>query len=429
MKNEQKFYGWKLVGILFIAYLFNMGFPLYAGAVINTYMLKEIVMDRTTYGMGFTLINLFTGGMSIVVAYAIAKWEIRKTMLFGCTINIIGALWMAFGATQPWHYLLGFGVLMGIGGCFSCIVPSTTLCVRWFIQFRGRAIAIVLTASALGGFIGAPVINKILTANGGDWRQAWMLIGVICIVGMALVYLFVKERPEDIGQLPDGGLTVTPPKSASGQSLHTTYDWTPAEVYRTRTFWLIFIGVISCKVPFFFFMAHGLLHAKGIGISVADAALAMGLFSLGGIPGRLIGGWLMDKIPARFVFGMGLCCYIIGCILEINLTKTTVVMTYAGAAFIGAGFGWTFVVVNTLPGHYFGPKAFAKVNGMFITLASVFSSQIGVIGGILYDKFNSYSVAFELCIVVCIVGIIALLFAPVPQAPVRKLQEARGECV
>ncbi|MBP2659526.1 MAG: D-galactonate transporter, partial [Firmicutes bacterium] len=41
MANEQKFYGWKLVGVLWTLYLLNMGFPLYGGAVINSFMLKE----------------------------------------------------------------------------------------------------------------------------------------------------------------------------------------------------------------------------------------------------------------------------------------------------------------------------------------------------------------------------------------------------
>ena len=40
MNEHQSFYGWKLVGALWFIYLLNMGFPLYGGAVINTYMIK-----------------------------------------------------------------------------------------------------------------------------------------------------------------------------------------------------------------------------------------------------------------------------------------------------------------------------------------------------------------------------------------------------
>jgi len=41
MTLERGFYGWKLVFILWLLDFLNMGFPLYGGAVINTYMSKK----------------------------------------------------------------------------------------------------------------------------------------------------------------------------------------------------------------------------------------------------------------------------------------------------------------------------------------------------------------------------------------------------
>jgi hypothetical protein len=65
MPNRQTFYGWKLVAALWFLDFLNMGFPLYGGAVINTYMLKDIAMSRSTFGLGFTLLNLL--------------WMVKKT--------------------------------------------------------------------------------------------------------------------------------------------------------------------------------------------------------------------------------------------------------------------------------------------------------------------------------------------------------------
>ena len=48
MKSSSGFYGWKLVGVLFALDFLNMGVPLFGGAVINTYMLKQIPMSRST---------------------------------------------------------------------------------------------------------------------------------------------------------------------------------------------------------------------------------------------------------------------------------------------------------------------------------------------------------------------------------------------
>jgi hypothetical protein len=63
-----------------------MGFPLYGGAVINTYMLKQIPMPRSIFGLGFTLLNFFVGVPSMLIAASILKWGIRKTFAIGSAL-------------------------------------------------------------------------------------------------------------------------------------------------------------------------------------------------------------------------------------------------------------------------------------------------------------------------------------------------------
>jgi MFS family permease len=414
--KPQSFYGWKLVAALWVLDFLNMGFPLYGGAVINTYMLKQIAMERSTYGLGFTLLNLFVGLPSIVVAASILKCGIRSTFAIGSGLIFLGTLWISFFASRPWHYLVGFGVIIGTGISFGTLVPVTTAVTRWFHRYRGRAMAIPLSASGFAGFLGAPLVNKILTANGGNWRQAWQVVAGIMIASAIFAFLFVKERPEDLGQTVDGA----PPgafanRTPSVRGLATTLQWAPSQVYRSPAYWLIVAGGLACQFPFFFFTAHWILHLRQHGISAADAAWAMGLFTMGGIGGRLIGGWLMDKMPARFAFMSGLCCYFLGSFLAMNVNSSTFMVAVAAAILYGTGFGWTFICMNTMTAHYYGPVAFPKVNGMVLLVTGVVGSPAGVIGGKLFDRFGSYTPAFELNILISALGILALAFASVPQ--------------
>jgi hypothetical protein len=66
--EKKGFYGWKLVAVLFLLDFINMGFPYYGGSIINGYMIHDIVMSRSTLGLGFTILNLFVGFAAIVVA-------------------------------------------------------------------------------------------------------------------------------------------------------------------------------------------------------------------------------------------------------------------------------------------------------------------------------------------------------------------------
>jgi MFS family permease len=428
MTSERGFYGWKLVFILWLLDFLNMGFPLYGGAVINTYMLKEIPMSRSAFGLGFTLLNLFVGIPSILVAAAIVRWGIRKTFGIGSALILVGALWLSLIASRPWHYLLGFGVLIGTGISFGTIVPAATTVTHWFSRYRGRAMAVTLSASGFAGFFVSPLINRILTANGGNWRQAWAVVAGISVLSAIIAFVFVRERPEDLGQCVDGGPDVTHAAgSPPSHRLVTTFPWAPRQAYRTLSYWTIFAGGVACQFPFFFFTAHWLLHLKGAGISPADAAWAMGLFTLGAVFGRLIGGWLMDRMVARYAFMLGLCCYFAGSVLAIRVNPHALWIAYAAAILYGTGFGWTFICVNTATGHFYGPAAFPKLNGLVLLLTAAFCSPAGFIGGKLFDVYGNYTLAFELNILIAAAGVIALFFAKMPTPPAMGIAVPAGE--
>lgn len=418
MTNKVAFYGWKLVGVLWFLDFLNMGFPLYGGAVINTYMLKEIPMSRTIFGLGFTFLNLFIGLPSVVVAAAILKWGLRRTFGIGSALILTGAIYLSTVASRPWHYLLGFGVIIGTGISFATIVPVATGITRWFKRYRGRAMAVALSASGFAGFVVAPLINKILAANGGNWRQAWATVCSIAIASAVFAFLFVKESPEELGQMADGSNDAGDSATVSlTNRLVTKFSWTPQEAFATRSYWMIVIGGIACQFPFFFFTAHWLLHLKSAGIPAADAAWAMGLFTMGAVGGRLIGGWMMDRLAARFAFIMGLCCYFLGSVLALRVTPGTLWIAYAAAILYGTAFGWTFVCLNTVSGHYYGPAAFPKVNGRSLMVTALFCSPAGVIGGKLFDIYGNYTMAFRLNMVIAACGIVALFFATMPAPP------------
>jgi MFS family permease len=180
---------------------------------------------------------------------------------------------------------------------------------------------------------------------------------------------------------------------------------------------MIVVGGIACQFPFFFFTAHWLLHLKGAGVLAADAALAMGLFTLSAVPGRLIGGWLMDRIVARYAFILGLCCYFLGSFLAVRVSPGALWIAYTAAMLYGIGFGWSFICFSTITGHFYGPAAFPRLSGLQLLVAAIFCSPAGYVGGKIFDTYHSYSLAFGINCLVAAAGIVALLFARMPAPP------------
>lgn len=414
MENQKQFSGWRVLGVVWLVYFLNMGFGLYGGTVLNPAMMKDIPMDRATYGLGFTLLNFFIGIPSLLHAASINRWGIKGTFAIGSAFIVLGSLWMSWVASEPWHYMVGFGVMIGTGLGFGSIIGLSTAVTRWFVRFRGRAMAIGFTASGIAGFVIAPLMNAIISAPGANWRLGWLVVAAVAVISALIALFFVKESPEDVGQLPDGGMA---PEQVTGRSdmLVTKHHWTLGEALRSRTFWLVFAGSCATHFPFWMFTAHWIPVLKGLGHPPAIYAFAMGLFLLGSLFGRLIGGWLMDWMSARYAFALGLSFYLLGSLIAINLTPEALNFAYLAGMLYGCAFGWSFVCLNTTTGNFFGVRSFARINGVVMMASAAVCSPAAIVAGKLFDVYRSYVPAFELNMVLAVLGIGALLFARMPQ--------------
>src|ERR1700735_264833 len=272
MPDKPKFYGWKLVAVLFALDFINMGFPYYGGSVINGYMVHEVGMSRSTLGLGFTLLNLFVGLAAILVAMSIVKFGLRATFVSGSAMICMGSLFLGLYASKPWHYLVAFGIINGCGISFATLVPAATAVTRWFRRYRGLAMGIALSASGFSGFAVSPFLDKMLRTAGGNWRAGWYIVAGAVVIAGILALLFVRESPESMGQYVDGIPDELQSQVSRTDALATKYPWTAAQAYRTSSYWLIALAGIMSIYPFFFFVAHWILRVRGAGISSANAA-------------------------------------------------------------------------------------------------------------------------------------------------------------
>lgn len=415
MPNKRAFYGWNLVAVLFWLDFINMGFPYYGGSVIiNDFMIHDITMSGSTRGWGFTLLNIFVGVAAVVVAISIVKIGLRATFALGSAIICAGALYLGLFATKPWEYLVTFGVVMGTGISFATLVPAFTAVARWFRKYRGRANGIAVSASGFAG-LAAPLLGKVIRAHGNNWRLGWYIVAGAVVVAGLLALLFVRESPESMGQTVDGIPPEQQSQSTRTDALATRHPWTAGQAYGTGAYWLVAIAGIVSTFPFFLFVAHWTRRLIGVGFKASDAELALGCLTIGTLLGRWLGGLLMDYINARVAFVLGLAVYFVGSYLAIAAMPGAVWMAYLAALLNGMAYGWAFTCVGTMIAHYYGPAAFPKLYGTMTLLISTIASPAGAVGGWIFDRYKSFTPAFELNAVLAAIGIIAIVFAAMPK--------------
>ncbi len=414
MPEKKSFYGWKLVAVLFLLDFINMGFPYYGGTIINSYMIHDIVMKRSTLGLGFTILNLFVGFAAIVVAMSIVKYGIRATFVIGSFIIGINALFLGFIASKPWHYLVAFGVVNGTGMSFATLVPAATGVTRWFRRYRGAMMGLALSASGISGFVLSPLLDKMLRTGGGNWHFGWRIVACAMVVSGLIAFFFVKESPESIGQTVDGLPEEAQAQATRTDALATKHEWTAGQAYATPAYWLVAIAGIAATFPYFLFIAHWVEHLTGVGITPARASWGISLLTAGTLGGRWLGGFLMDYLNARLVFVLGASLYFVSSYLAFTSSADALNLAYVASALQGVAYGWTYSCTNTMIGHYYGPKAYPKLNGMYIFLTSGFASPAGYVGGKIFDITGSYVKSFELNALLAAIGIVAVIFAAMP---------------
>jgi len=412
---ERKFYGWKLVAVLFSLDFINMGFPYYGGSIINGYMIHDIKMSSSTYGWGFTILNLFVGIAAFFVAMAIVRYGIRVTFIIGSVLIGLNAVFLGFYASKPWHYLVAFGVVNGTGMSFGTLVPCATGVTRWFRRYRGAMMGLTLSASGASGFFLPPLLDKLIREGGGNWHVGWRIVAGGMVVSGLIAFLFVRESPESMGQAVDGLPEEKQAQPSRTDALATKYPWTASEAYGTGAYWLVAIAGIAATFPYFLFIAHWVKNLRNVGIAPLHASFGLSLLTVGTLLGRWLGGVLMDYLNARLAFVLGASIYFASSYMAIASRADALTVAYVASILQGLAYGWTYSCSNTMIGHYYGPRAFPKLNGMYLLLTSGFASPAGYVGGKIFDIYGSYTKSFQLDVVLAMVAILAVVFAAMPK--------------
>jgi MFS family permease len=346
---------------------------------------------------------------------------VRFTMLAGCVTVLAGSLLMAFAVRTVWEMYLVFGAIIGLGALSGGILGAQAGIGRWFVKHKARAITLVHTGSAFGGFVAAPALNHTIAAFGGNWRAGWMLIAGLSFVASLLAFFFIKENPAELGQMPDGASkaedrAVSPHERAGRREVHkTTEVWTLGEVFHTPAIWMFLVAILGFSAGYPLFLAQGVAHLRDLGYTAAAAAFSVSVMLLASLGGTLLFAGIADLVEPRFVWAAASVLFGVGMILARHASGAAGLYLYAVC--LGAGFGASFSAMMALPANYYGPRAYAPIVSVVIAVGTTAGAAGPVAAGYIYDRFHNYDPAFYAVSAMSFLAALLLLFAA---PPVRK---------
>jgi len=110
----------------------------------------------------------------------------------------------------------------------------TDVVSHWFDRRRGLALNVMMLGMGLGSIVIPSVAQRLIAALG--WRLAYSAFGFsILLFALPVVAAYLKERPENMGLLPDGATDaeVSRPATMSEAGLSLR------EAVGTREFWIM----------------------------------------------------------------------------------------------------------------------------------------------------------------------------------------------
>ena len=415
--SSKRFYGWPLVAVGFLFYGLGIAPAYYSWGFFAPEVIADLGITRQQVGTVFGAFTLIFALTSTLSAAVIHYFGLRMTVTVGALISALG--WFLVGhAESLTHIYLSFSLLGGIGIGLSTLLPAQTLAVYWFKKFRARATAIILLGAAVVGALVTPIDALIL--RGGDWRTAWFYISATSILVAIIAVVFIRNRPEDIGQHHDGeDTTVQEPKGPpidqevfldGANTIKKRF--TVLQAICTPHFLIATLADIANTVPWRVLTVHGRLHLEDLGFAPTIAAAILGVrVGMSGV-GRLSGS-LSDFAPPPRVMALALAVSALGvCGLLFADTPT---IAYACVIFLGIGYGAAFTTIPVVLASFFGREAFAATSGVRLTITGV----VGFIGpswaGAAADSSGSYNSSLIVLTVICLTGSVMIFFCRAPE--------------
>jgi MFS family permease len=424
--SDKRFYGWTLLGAFWAIMFLNLGFPAYGPAVINAAMARALKLDRETLGNMFSVYMIMSGLPGPLVAAGVHYFGVRRTLVLGSSLIIFGAVLMATVISTGPGAMLCFGLLVGTGVATGAALASQAGLARWFVRRRALALSIMYSAGAIGGFVAAPLLNRLIEAT-GTWRAGWWLLAALSTLAACVAWIFVRERPEDLGQMADGIIAPAPGAKAAADlrpAFITRHNWSFREALRHPTYWLILLSLTGGSGGYTLYLAHGVVHLQDLGHTARVGAWAVSILTVTGLFAKGIIAALGDRIDPRYIWAVFHAVFGLGLVLVVNAHSISQVFLFATC--LGIGFGGGIVCLMAVLSNYYGTRAFPALAGTAVAINTTLSAIAPKVAGRLYDQGVGYGGTFYFLAAWCFVGACVLFLIRKPQPTQRIAAVAAG---
>jgi MFS family permease len=403
LANAGIFYGWVVVLASFTVTVSTAGAMGLAGALILPWQ-REFGWSTSGISDVLAVRILLYGLIAPFAAAFIERYGLRRMILIAVTLNV-AALVLSLAMTQFWQMALLIGLGLGVGTGVTALVMSAMVATRWFTERRGLVIGFLTASNATGQLVFLPLAAWLESRYG--WRVALAPTLVSLSFAALLVYLFMVERPSELGLNPYGetGAIKSPPTARPALSAAFRVL---GQVGGMPVFWVLAGTFFICGLS-----TNGLIQTHFIslcadyGVPSVTAASMLALIGICDFFGTVGSGWLSDRYDNRallFVY-YGLRG------LSLLYLPSSSFSVYALSIFsVFYGLDWVATVPPTakLSADAFGRERAGVAFGWIFASHMVGAAFAAALGGFSRTEWQTYLPAFYLGGAACLIAAVVI---------------------
>ena len=382
------------VAITSFAALFAIvGLALYGLPFYYDFMVREFGWSRAQVTSGNAISKLIVGPLfGFAAGWVVDRFGPRRLMMAGI-VMAGGALIGLAHMSALWMFYL-FYLFNAIGYVCGGPLPNQVLLSRWFDKGRGKAMGFAYLGIGVGGYLVLRLSPQLVSAFG--WRGALQVLGIIIIVIALPLAWFVRDDWDP----------------AAGAARHAPRAVAPlGGIFRDPAFYLLALGSM-CSIGAVggtnqhlkLYLSLDWQYSQDAAATVASTVLACS------IAGRLIMGWLADKIPRRRVMLL-IYLLIAGSIPLLFAAQSKASMTLFSIVF-GLGLGGEYLIIPLMAAELFGVRVLGRLLGVILTADGVAEATVPMLVGYLRDTTGSYRTGFFVLMAIAILGTLAIAALP-----------------
>jgi MFS family permease len=400
-RKSRPFYGWfALAGLMLIIFVMS-------GAFVNSFgVFLPVICDKMEWSRATVAMALSIGIMSFglpgpLFGILINKFGPRAALIFGNLLAALGIGCLSL-VQEIWQVYLLY-VVIGVGAGFGGYIASSTVANNWFIKKRSLAMGLFSGCGALGGFAFPPLATSLIASVG--WRFAWVIMAGIVVIGVVVGgVILVRNKPEDMGQVPDGARTgsyteIAAPNTIAGRT-ETQAGGMIKQLVKRPVIWLIAGFAAVNAFGSGAMSTHQVAYVQDIGFTAMTAATTMSVMSVFMAIGSVSFGALGLIWDARKLAIVSFTLQLIA--LIVLITSRQLGLIYVYALLLGLGNGAISTAMPTITGIHFGREQYAQALGVIVIFQVGAQSVAAYVAGAIYDASGSYTPAF-IVVAACIV--------------------------